>query len=380
MIDHDHDHDHDHDSGQHRRPYDIVCMAGDGIGPEIMREALRVLAAVETRFEIRFEFSHELVGGAAIDRTGAALEAETLARAKSADAVLFGAVGDPRFDDPSASARPEQAILALRRGLALFANLRPVRPHPSLLSASPLRPGRIANVDLLIVRELTGGIYFGARERGGELEERHARDTMAYSAPEVRRLVQLGFELAADRRGMVTSVDKSNVLGCSRLWREITTEVHARHPGIQLQHALVDSFAMHLITRPAAYDVVVTGNMFGDILSDEASVLTGSLGLMPSASLGAARGDGTRPGLYEPIHGSAPDIAGLGVANPIGMIASTALMLRHSLGLRTAAAAIESAIDRTLTSGLGTPDICPSAKAVGTQDVGRAVAEAVLAG
>jgi 3-isopropylmalate dehydrogenase len=350
-------------------------MPGDGIGPEIMTEAQRVLEAVGQRFGLRFAFEDEPVGGRAIEAFGVALRESALPRAREADAVLFGAVGDPRFDDPKASVRPEQAILGLRRGLGLFANLRPVVAHGRLVGSSPLRPELLEGVDILFVRELTGGIYFGERERGSDERGRFARDTMRYDEHEVRRIVELAFEAAKGRRGKLTSVDKANVLDSSRLWREVTTEVAADYPEVELEHALVDSFAMHVLKRPRDFDVVVTGNMFGDILSDEASVLPGSLGVMPSASLGTARGDRTRVGLYEPIHGSAPDIAGQGIANPLGMILSAASMLRHSLGLDTEAQAIERAVASTIEAGAVTPDLGGEAM---TEEVGSQVAGRVL--
>jgi 3-isopropylmalate dehydrogenase len=354
------------------RLHRIVCMPGDGIGPEIMVQARRVLEAASERFRFGVEIVEAAVGGAAIRRFGVALREPDLSLAREADAVLFGAVGDPGFDDPGATVRPEQAILGLRKGLRLFANLRPVLAHDALLAASPLRAEIVAGTDMLIVRELTGGIYFGARERWIGEHGRCARDTMVYDENEVRRVAELAFALACGRRRKVTSVDKANVLDTSRLWREVVTQVHREHPDVELEHVLVDSFAMHILKRPRDFDVVVTENMFGDILSDEASVLTGSLGVMPSASVGEPRPDGTRPGLYEPIHGSAPDIAGKGVANPVGMILSVAAMLRLSLGHEEAATAVERAVAQTIAAGLRTRELGGDAR---TEQVGAAVAE-----
>jgi 3-isopropylmalate dehydrogenase len=331
----------------------IALLPGDGIGPEVVGAARAILERVAEKGGHAFTFSEHLVGGCAIDATGTtALPDDTLAACRASDAVLLGAVGGPRWDDPGAAVRPEQGLLALRRELGLYANLRPVKVSPHLVDSSPLRPERLAGVDILFVRELTGGLYFGKRGRepvdGGE----RAFDTMVYTDGEVRRIVELAFRLAAGRRRAVTSVDKANVLESSRLWRRVAVEVAARHPAIRLEHQLVDSCAMRIVTAPASFDVVVTENMFGDILSDEAAVLPGSLGVLPSASLG----DG-RFGLYEPIHGSAPDIAGRGLANPIGTVLSAAMLLRHSLDLADEAAAVEAAVDRALAGGARTADL-----------------------
>jgi 3-isopropylmalate dehydrogenase len=355
----------------------ILCLPGDGIGPEVLAGAVRVLEAVGERFGVRWRLCERPVGAAAIERGGAAVDDETLDVAAQSDAILFGAVGDPRFDDPRATVRPEQAILRLRKQLGLFANLRPVRPDPALGSAGPLRPEIVAGTDLLIVRELTGGLYYGDRRRFVADGRRHAVDTMAYDEEEVRRVARLAFELARTRRRRVTSVDKANVLDCSRLWREVVQEVHAEFPEVELEHVLVDAFAMHLIRRPTHFDVVVTENLFGDVLSDEASVLTGSLGLMPSASLGARRIDGTFPGLYEPIHGSAPDIAGRDLADPIGAILAAALMLRWSLGRPDAAAAVEAAVAGVLAAGARTADLAGGGPAIGGAEMAERVAQAV---
>jgi len=357
----------------------IVLLPGDGIGPEVVAQGRRVLERVGGRFGHRFEFAEHLVGGAAIDRAGEPLPKETLAACERADAILLGAVGGPRWDDPRATVRPEQGLLGLRRALGLYANLRPVRVHPALAATSPLKADRLEGVDVLFVRELTGGLYFGRprlRERVGE--GTRAVDTLEYTDAEIRRVVRLAFRLAQGRRKLVTSVDKANVLESSRLWREVAGEV-AREPaseGVRLEHQLVDSCAMRLVTSPRSFDVVVTENMFGDILTDEAAVLAGSLGLLPSASLG----DGSR-GLYEPIHGSAPDIAGKGLANPLGTIGSVAMLLRHSLGLDEEARAVERAVDAAIERGARTADmVSPGgdrARELSTDAMGAAVCESL---
>jgi 3-isopropylmalate dehydrogenase len=331
----------------------IVLLPGDGIGPEVVAATQQVLDAVAVKFGHEFVYEEYLIGGCSIDAHGTALTDETLTACQNADAILLGAVGGPKWDDPTAKVRPEQGLLGLRKGLGTFANLRPVRPHADLLDASPLRPERLDGVDFVVVRELTGGIYFGEpRERRPVDGETMAVDTMAYSESEIRRVTRLAFKMAQGRRGKLTSVDKANVLESSRLWRQVVTEVAAEFPDVELEHILVDAAAMFLIQRPASFDVMVTGNLFGDILTDEASVLTGSMGNLPSASLG----DGG-PGLYEPIHGSAPDISGQGVANPIGTVLSAALMLRYSLGMETEAVAVEAAINAVLSAGYRTKDL-----------------------
>ncbi len=331
----------------------IVVLPGDGIGPEVTAEAVRALQAVARKFGHQFTFAERLMGGCSIDAHGVALTPEVLKDCQASAAVLLGAVGGPKWDDPTSKVRPEQGLLALRKGLGVFANLRPVKVHPALLEASPIKADRLAGVDILVIRELTGGLYFG-QPKGRSVKDgvERAVDTLEYADFEVKRVVELAFKLAAARKKKVTSVDKANVLESSRLWRQITTGIGARHPEIALDHMLVDTAAMRLITGPAWLDVVVTENMFGDILTDEASVLAGSMGMLPSASIG----DGG-PGLYEPIHGSAPDIAGKGIANPIGTILSAALLLRHSLGLAAEAAAIEAAVDLTVTEGCRTADL-----------------------
>ena len=337
----------------------IALLPGDGIGPEIVAEARRVLSAVGELSGIDVEFEEALIGGAAIDATGNPLPEATVELCRRADAVLLGAVGGPKWDDPGARVRPEQGLLGIRRALGLYANLRPVVPHPALVDASPLRPERLVGVDLIVVRELTGGIYFG--EKGIEQlpHGERARDVCSYETFEIERIVRTAAELARGRRGRLTSVDKANVLETSRLWRRVTTRIVAEEfPDVQLDHVLVDSCAMFLVTQPARFDVIVTENMFGDILTDEAAVLTGSIGVLPSASLGAARdGTATRVGLYEPIHGSAPDIAGQGIANPAGTILSAALLLRHSLGLDAEARAVERAVSDAIDAGSRTRDL-----------------------
>ena len=319
----------------------IVTLPGDGIGPEIMSAAELVLRELGD-----FDLDERLVGGVSIDAHGTALTDEVLAACRDSDAVLLAAVGGPKWDttDPG-KPRPEQGLLGLRKGLGLFANLRPVRPSPALLDASPLKRELIEDVDLLVVRELTGGIYFGDRGLDGDT----AHDTCVYSEAEIERIARVGFDLA---RRKVTSVDKANILETSRLWRKVVDRV-AEGEDTPLEHMLVDNAAMQLVSRPAEFDVILTENMFGDILSDEAAMLTGSLGMLPSASLG----DGSGPGLFEPVHGSAPDIVGTGKANPLAMFGSVALMLRHGLAMDNEAAALESAVDRALGDGLRTPDL-----------------------
>jgi len=352
--------------------YRIAAIPGDGVGPDVVAAARAAVDAAGVAFGFVVEWTEFLVGGAAIDVHGVAIRPEDVEACGSADAILLGAVGGPKWSDPSAPVRPEQALFALRGGLGLYANLRPVSVHPALIASSPVRPELLAGVDLLIVRELTGGIYFGERrEPSGVPGARSAMDTLPYSDLEIRRVVELAFELAATRRGHVTSVDKANVIATSRLWRTVANEVGAEHPEITLAHQLVDSCAMLLVRRPADFDVIVTENLFGDILSDEAAVLAGSLGMLPSASLGARKTTHGTFGLYEPIHGSAPDIAGRDLANPIGTILSAAMLLRLSLGRADAAAAIEAAVSRTLEDGFRTADLVPpSGDETGLQRVG----------
>jgi 3-isopropylmalate dehydrogenase len=341
--------------------FNITLLPGDGIGPEVISEAVRVLDAVASRYRHSFQYKERLMGGCSIDQYGTSLTDETLVDCQAADAVLLGAVGGLKWDDPNAKDRPERGLLALRKGLGVFANLRPVKVHPALIDASPLKPERLQGVDILILRELTGGLYFGQpkmREQKDGCER--AVDTLEYYDFEIRRIVELAFKLAMDRKKKVTSVDKANVLESSRLWRQVTTQIGKDNPDITLEHQLVDSAAMKLITGPASLDVIVTENMFGDILTDEASVLAGSMGMLPSASLSEA-GVGLSPdrrmGLYEPIHGSAPDIAGQGIANPVGTILSAALMLRYSLKLEVEAQCIEIAVEEAITHGARTLDL-----------------------
>jgi 3-isopropylmalate dehydrogenase len=349
----------------------IVLLPGDGVGPEVVAQARLVLEAVAKRYSHQLAFETHLMGGIAIDETGEALPAATLAAAKASDAVLLGAVGGPKWDDPRAKTRPEMGLLAIRRGLGLYANLRPVRGYDELLASSPLKPERVAGVDMLVLRELTGGLYFGKKYREDTPEGRRVVDTLEYFDFEIERIVKLGCELARGRKKKLTSVDKANVLESSRMWREITVRVAEQYPDVTLEHQLVDSCAMRLVTAPGSFDVIVTENMFGDILSDEAAVLTGSLGMLPSASLGVGK-----LGLYEPIHGSAPDIAGKGIANPIGTILSGALLLRHSLGLEKEAQAIEAAVGRALASGKRTRDLSAESP-VSTAGMGEAVLAAL---
>jgi 3-isopropylmalate dehydrogenase len=345
----------------------IAVLAGDGIGTEVTLEAVRALEAIGTRFGHQFEFESALIGGAAIDAAGVPLPPQTLALAARADAVLLGAVGGPRWSDPNAPVRPEQGLLQLRKALGLFANLRPVVPHPATLAASPIKPEILRGVDIMVVRELTGGIYFGDKSRTAT----EAVDVCRYTLDEIERVVRLAAGLARARRRKLTSVDKANVLETSRLWRNTVDSImSSEFPDVSFEHMLVDSAAMHLISRPRDFDVIVTENMFGDILTDEASMLAGSMGLLPSASLGA---DG-RGGLFEPIHGSAPDIAGKGIANPYAALLSAALLLRYSLKLEAEALALEAAVARAIDAG-----VLPADLASGHPATTRAVADAVVA-
>ena len=358
----------------------IAVLPGDGIGSEVTAEARRVLDAVQCRWGHAFEVREALIGGAAIDATGSPLPDETVALCKGANAVLLGAVGGPKWDKPNARVRPEQGLLGLRKTLEVYANIRPVVAWPELAHASPLRSDLIEGVDIVFVRELTGGIYFGEKTRttlagGGE----RATDLCEYTTTEIERVVRMAGTLAQQRRRKLTSVDKANVLETSRLWRSVTERVvRDEFPEIELDHVLVDACAMKLLRSPAQFDVIVTENMFGDILTDEASMLAGSMGMLASASLGEC-GNGLRRGLYEPIHGSAPDIAGRGIANPLGAILSVALLLRHSLDLETEAHVIERAVRTVVTQGWSTPDIeAPGRRRCSTREMGVAVAEQVL--
>ncbi len=368
-------------------PYRLVVVPGDGIGPEVIAGGRRVLEAAGRLFGFGFEWREVLIGGVAIDAYGVPMRDEDMAVCRDSDAVYFGAIGDPKYDDPKARVRPEQALLALRKGLGLYANLRPVTVQPVLRGSSPVRESLLEGVDMLIVRELTGGLYFG---KPSELRVtpagREVVDTLAYTEQEIRRVVKLAFELAQGRRKKLTSVDKANVLSSSRLWRTIVEEVKAEYPDVTVEHRLVDACAMTLIQRPAVFDVIVTENLFGDILSDEASVLAGSLGMLPSASICERRTAYGLHGMYEPIHGSAPDIAGRDVANPLATILSGAMMLRWSLGQPAAAEAIERAVADALVAGYRTPDLVaatgdqPGQKRVGTQAMADAVVAALEAG
>ena len=344
----------------------VAVLPGDGVGPEVIAEGLRCLHALAERHRHELTLTELPFGGAAIDLTGNPLPDGTLRACLQADAVLLGAIGGPKWSAPQARVRPEQGLLALRSALGVYANLRPVKVHPALLGASTLKPQVLEAVDLIFVRELTGGIYFGEKRR----EPQAATDICTYTVAEIERIVRVAARLAQGRRRKLVSIDKSNVLETSRLWREVCTRVmRAEFPEVGLEHMLVDSAAMHLIRRPRDFDVLVTENMFGDILTDEASMLAGSLGLLPSASLG----EGTR-GLYEPIHGSAPDIAGQGIANPCGAILSVALLLRHSLKLTAEAAALERAVSEAIEQGARTPDIAAGdARALSTREFGDAV-------
>ena len=348
---------------------DLAVLDGDGIGPAVVAEAVKTLDAVAGRFDHHFGYREAPMGGRAIDELGDPLPEETLELCRASDAVLMGAVGGPKWSDPTAKVRPEQGLLRLRQELGLFANLRPVHVYRVLAEASPLRKELLEGVDLLVVRELTGGIYFGERREACE-DDPMAYDTMAYHRDEVARIAHTAFRLAQARGRRVASVDKANVLASSRLWRQVVTEVASGYPDVKLEHVLVDAAAMRLIRQPTSFDVVVTANMFGDILTDEASVLGGSMGMLPSASVSTGQF-----GVYEPIHGSAPDIAGQGVANPLGTILSAAMLLRHSLGLEDEAEAVEAAVEGVLADGYRTPDIAGRGEeAIGTEEMGDLVA------
>ena len=345
----------------------IAVLAGDGVGPEVTDAARAVLEAIGTRFGHTLLFRDGLIGGAAIDITGDPLPNVTVTTCRAADAVLLGAVGGPKWDSPTAKVRPEQGLLGIRRALGLFANLRPVVPYPSLAGATPFRPEHLAGVDIMVVRELTGGIYFGEKRLERTHDGETAIDVCSYTTAEIERIVRVAAGLARARRGRLASVDKANVLETSRLWRRTVTRIVAdEFPDVELEHVLVDTCAMRLVQRPASFDVIVTENMFGDILTDEAAVLAGSIGVLPSASLGGSTRGALRAGLYEPIHGSAPDIAGRGVANPIGAILSAAQLLRYSLGLEEEARAVEEAVRLTIHAGVLTRDLQPGAAGAAT--------------
>ena len=363
--------------------WEVVAVPGDGVGPDVLAAGRRVVDSLGPRGCFSVAWHEILAGGCAIDAYGVAIRDEDLAACRDADAVFLGAVGGPKWDDPNAAVRPEQALFAMRGGLGLYANLRPVTVHPALAESSPLKSHLLEDVDLLVVRELTGGLYFGRRtEMSGPAGTRRAVDELPYSDGEVERIVRLAFDLARTRRRRVTSVDKANVLATSRLWRTVATEVGADYPDVALDHRLVDAAAMQIARRPADFDVVVTENLFGDILSDEASVLAGSLGMLPSASIGTRRTAFGLHGIYEPIHGSAPDIAGRDIANPIGTILSAAMMLRWSFGRDDLARAIEGAVSDALFDGYRTPDLMPvdPGSAAGFIPVGtRGMTEAIVA-
>jgi 3-isopropylmalate dehydrogenase len=343
----------------------ITVLPGDGIGPEVASAGRRALEQIAATYGHRFEFSEQLIGGAAIDAEQDPCPPATISSCQESDAIMLGAVGGPKWSDPNAAIRPEQGLLALRAELEVFANIRPVQIIDELADASPIKATRLQGVDMIVIRELTGGIYFGEKNR----DENSASDLCVYHRHEVERIVRVAAQMASQRSGKLCSVDKANVLETSRFWRDITTTtMAAEFPEIELEHILVDAAAMHLINQPAAFDVIVTENMFGDILTDEASMLAGSLGLLPSASIG----EGTR-GLYEPIHGSAPDIAGKGIANPCGMIASTAMLLRHSLGLTEEAQALEGAIRQAIADGIRTTDIAGGGKNASTTEMTDAI-------
>ncbi len=360
--------------------FNIAVLPGDGIGPEVIAEGVKTLDAVGKRFGHSFRYTYDDVGGVAIDKHGTALKPETVEMVQGSDALLFGAVGGPKWDDPTAPVRPEDGLLAIRKGLGVFANIRPVKVFPDLVDSSVLKPAVLEGVDIVLIRELTGGVYYGLPR--GRRETRKgwtAVDTMRYTQAEIERVLRVGFELAQRRSKRLASVDKANVLETSRLWRRLATEMSEEYPDVELEHVLVDTCAMQLIQRPSRFDVIVTENTFGDILTDEAAVLAASMGLLASASLAGVPVEGRRTmGMYEPIHGTAPDIAGKGMANPIATVLSVALMMRYSLGLTEEAAAVERAVEQVLSSGLRTPDVAGAGgRQVGTLEMGDALAAAV---
>ncbi len=355
----------------------LTVLPGDGVGPEVTNEGIKILQAIGSRFGHDFRLHYGLVGGLSIDELGTALSPDTLKMCRDSDAVLLGAVGGPEWDDPKARVHPEDGLLALRKGLGLFANLRPVKVFPTLVDSTNLKPEVIKGVDLIFVRELTGGLYFARPKRQWQTSRgRRATDSMTYSEQEIERIVRVGFELAQGRRKKLVSVDKANVLESSRLWRQVAMEVAKEYPDVELEHMLVDACAMRLIQNPPYFDVLVTENMFGDILTDEASMLAGSMGMLPSASLAEVPQEGVNIfGMYEPIHGSAPRRAGLNMANPIAIILSIAMMLRYSFGLIQEAQTIETAVDDVLQEGYRTYDIMDEGKIrVGTEEMGDLIA------
>jgi 3-isopropylmalate dehydrogenase len=360
--------------------FELAVLPGDGVGPEVTTEGIKVLEAAGNRFGHRFKLHYGLVGGVAIDKDGTALSEDTMKMCQQADAVLLGAVGGPKWDDPLAKVHPEDGLLALRKGLGLFANLRPVKVSPVLVDSTNLKPEVIQGVDFIFIRELTGGLYFARPKRRWQTSRgRRATDSMTYAEQEIERIVRVGFELARSRRQKLTSVDKANVLESSRLWRQVTIEVAPQYPEVELDHMLVDACSMRLIQNPTYFDVLVTENMFGDILTDEASMLAGSMGMLPSASLAGVPREGVNIfGMYEPIHGSAPRRAGLDMANPIAIILSVAMMLRYSFGLAEAAQVIETAVDQVLDQGYRTYDIMDKGKTkVGTRQMGDLITKKV---
>ncbi len=356
----------------------VLVLPGDGIGPEVTAEAVRVLERVASKWGHSLRLREALLGGAAIEHTGGPFPDETRQLALVSDATLLGAVGSPEYDTLPPSRRPEKGLLGIRKALDVYANLRPVRCHESLIESSPLKNSVVRGTDILIVRELTGGLYFG-QPRGidGAVGEETARNSMVYSRSEIERVCRMAFELARSRRRKLTSVDKANVLENSQLWRSVVTELAREYPDVELEHMLVDNCAMQLLLRPAAFDVVVTENLFGDILSDEASVLAGSIGMLPSASIGSRLPSGAWRGLFEPVHGSAPDIAGQGKANPLAAVGSVAAMLKYSFGLDEEASSVDRAIQRVLDSGRVTADLKPAGIPATTREVGRAICDAV---
>jgi 3-isopropylmalate dehydrogenase len=358
--------------------YKILVLKGDGIGPEVVGEALQVLKIIARRSAVDLEFKEGMIGGHALDTSGTPLPDEVLKHAQDSDAILLGAVGGPKWDKPNAEKRPEQALLGLRKALGLFANIRPVKTVKELIAASPLKAEVINGVDVVIIRELTGGIYYGTprgiTENGAETR---AVNTMVYTRREIERVSRMAFHLARGRRKKVTSVDKSNVLENSQLWRRVVTEIGREFPDVSLDHILVDNCAIQLVLNPTRFDIVLTENMFGDILSDEGAVLAGSIGMLPSASIGDRKPSGAWVGLYEPVHGSAPDIAGQNKANPLGAIGSVAAMLEYSFGLKDEAAAVNSAVEAVLASGRVTADLKPAGPPATTEQVGEAVCAAI---
>lgn len=360
----------------------IAVLPGDGIGPEVIAESIKVLDSISRKFGHDFELLSGKIGGNAIDDFGTPLPAATIDTCNESDAILFGAVGGPKWDHPSMTTRPEDGILAIRKSLGLFANLRPVKVYPSLINSSPIKPEILAGVDMIVLRELTGGLYFGKpKKRWTTTRGRRGVDTLKYSENEIERILRVGFALAMGRRKKLASVDKQNVLESSRLWREIAIELSSEYPDVEVEHILVDNAAMQLIRNPASFDVIVSENTFGDILTDEASVLSGSMGMLPSASLANLPGSATSKktvSLYEPIHGSAPDITGQGIANPIGSILSTAMMLRLSFDLEEEASAIENAVEAVLSEGYRTPDIASDGgQTVQTSQIGNVISGAI---